>query len=422
MEQRRLESSLFEYIPKRSVDEVCRHLAQTSNIFTGVMDYQGKMISAYTGGVSCSLCRRRRVSGENSATCQRIDSFAAIEAARRGGAYMYVCPYGLIDFCAPIIIDGRYQGAIFMGQVLTDAESMNALPRFNIPIADDEAAERDMMASYEREKPRLNTIPMDKLRLYGSLLEYAAKYLSALGMSSLRDEAIERRDAEAEKLRWELEKSRESSLENSNRLAHLDSLRVFTLDSLNAVHQLAVLEDAAGTQKATRNLIELLQYLGSEDGALVSVEHEAAYLRRYTELKRAVNGAVKVKLRLDGAQPDLLLPRLMLIQLADNAFQHAFTSESINPELTISLRTEGGELVVTASDNGSGMDEDISADLMQYMMNPENAPAKEGWLYLLMRTLRLLFGERWRMDIDSRCGAGTTITVAIPQTARGGDA
>ena len=68
------------------------------------------------------------------------------------------------------------------------------------------------------------------------------------------------------------------------------------------------------------------------------------------------------------------------------------------------------------------MDEDISTDLMQYMMNPENAPAKEGWLYLLMRTLRLLFGERWRMDIDSRCGAGTTITVAIPQTARGGDA
>lgn len=418
----KLEGSLYEYIPKHKVDEVCRYLAQTTNMFTGVMDYQGKMINAYMGGVSCTLCRRRRVQREDMSTCQRIDSFAAIEASRRGGAYMYVCPYGLIDICAPIIIDGRYQGAIFVGQVLTDEESMAALPRFNIPIADDEATERNMIVNYEREKPRLNTVPMDKLRLYSSLLEYAAKYLSALGMSSLRDEAIDRRDAESEKLRWELEKKRETSLGSLNRLAHFDSLRAFTLDSLNAVYQLAVLEDSAETQKAMRNLIEILQYLGSEGRTLVSVERETAYLRRYTELKRTVNGAVTVRLQLDGVQPDLLLPKLMLIQLADNAFQHAFTSESINPKLTITIHTKDGELIVTASDNGSGMDEDVSTDLMQYMLNSENSPAKDSWLYLLMRTLRLLFGKRWRMDIDSSRGAGTTVTVVIPQTVRGSNA
>lgn len=418
----RFEGSIYEYIPKRKVDEVCRYLAQTTNMFTGVMDYQGKLINAYMGGMSCTLCRRRRVQRDDTSTCQRIDSFAAIEAARRDGAYMYVCPYGLIDMCAPIIIDGRYQGAIFVGQVLTDEESMAALPRFNIPIAEDETLERNMMASYEREKPRLNIVPMDKLRLYASLLEYAAKYLSAYGMSSRRDEAINRRDAEVKKLRWELEKKQEVLLESSNRFEHLDSLRTFTLDSLNAVHQLVILEDIDETQQAMRNLIELLQYLGSEGGTLVSVERETAYLRRYTELKRTINGTIRVKLRLDGAQPDLLLPKLMLIQLADNAFQHAFTSESINPELTITLQTEGGELIVTAADNGSGMDEDVSTDLMQYMMNPDNVPAKEGWLYLLMRTLRLLFGDRWRMDIDSPRGGGTTVTVAIPQTVRGSHA
>ena len=56
------------------------------------------------------------------------------------------------------------------------------------------------------------------------------------------------------------------------------------------------------------------------------------------------------------------------------------------------------------------------------MLDPSNAPAKEGWLYMLMRTLRLLYGERWRMDIDTSRGAGTTVTVAIPRTARGGHA
>ena len=422
MSANKLESSLFEYIPKRRVDEVCRYLAQTTNMFTGVMDYQGKMISAYMGGVSCALCRRRRVQGEDASTCQRIDSFAAIEASRRGEAYMYVCPYGLIDICAPIIIDGRYQGAVFVGQVLTDAESMAALPRFNIPIEDDAEGERSMMARYERETARLNTVPFDKLKLYSSLLVYAAKYLSAMGMSALRDASLERRDAELEKMRWELDKTRSAALEDANRLAHLDSLRDFAINSHNPIHQLAVLEDADETQKGMRNLIELLQYLGSDGGGLVSVERETAYLRRYIDLQKSINSAVRVKLRLDGARPDTLIPKLMLIQLADNAFRHAFTSESLDPELTITLNTEGDELLVTASDNGSGMDEDVSTDLMQYMLDPSNAPAKEGWLYLLMRTLRLLYGERWRMDIDTSRGAGTTVTVAIPRTARGGHA
>ena len=41
------------------------------------------------------------------------------EAARTGRPYIYTCHAGLIDFAAPIIVEGQLIGTILGGQILT---------------------------------------------------------------------------------------------------------------------------------------------------------------------------------------------------------------------------------------------------------------------------------------------------------------
>ena len=53
--------------------------------------------------------------------CRQSDVWGVKEAVRTGRPAVYECHAGLIDFAAPIMLDGRNIGAIYGGQVLTEA-------------------------------------------------------------------------------------------------------------------------------------------------------------------------------------------------------------------------------------------------------------------------------------------------------------
>lgn len=79
------------------------------------VDYKGNPVTKHSG---CSkFCESVRNHPHMVKYCQKCDARGGLEAVRLNEPYIYLCHYNIIDVAIPIIIDGKYMGAIMAGQV-----------------------------------------------------------------------------------------------------------------------------------------------------------------------------------------------------------------------------------------------------------------------------------------------------------------
>lgn len=81
--------------------------------------------------------------------------------------------------------------------------------------------------------------------------------------------------------------------------------------------------------------------------------------------------------------------------------------------------------MITVSDNGPGIRADILSSLQEYINNPKKKMKGHIGILNVHERLRLLYGERYGLVIDSM-SSGTTVTLRFPyqevnKTRDGGD-
>lgn len=94
------------------------NFAESMNIASVTVDINGNPVtrpSAYTD--FCMNFMHATLVGENR--CAESHRKGGEEAAKSGKPYIYKCHAGLIDFAAPILVDGKQIGTILGGQILT---------------------------------------------------------------------------------------------------------------------------------------------------------------------------------------------------------------------------------------------------------------------------------------------------------------
>ncbi|WP_426452672.1 cache domain-containing sensor histidine kinase [Paenibacillus sp. S-38] len=123
--------------------------------------------------------------------------------------------------------------------------------------------------------------------------------------------------------------------------------------------------------------------------------------------------------------PDVYLervPRFFLQPLIENALIHGLNQQAGTVRVQAQLE-EAGFIRIGVRDNGQGMDAETLEKLRRRLAvqqaeeTPE--PDKKGFssigLVNVSERMRMTFGERFRMEIDSREGEGTVITMYIPK-------
>ena len=90
------------------------------------VDYKGNPVTVHSG---CHrFCKEVRANPDLLKYCKRCDSRGGLEAVRLNSAYIYLCHFNIVDIAIPIIIDGKYIGAIMAGQVkLSDSNTQDLL-------------------------------------------------------------------------------------------------------------------------------------------------------------------------------------------------------------------------------------------------------------------------------------------------------
>lgn len=106
--------------------------------------------------------------------CMKSDLYGSKESARTNEAAVYYCENGLMDFAAPIIVNGERIGAILGGQVLSSPPDIEKFRKIAIDIGVDPK-------TYINELEKVPVMSENKIRAAASLLYLVSKEISNIG-------------------------------------------------------------------------------------------------------------------------------------------------------------------------------------------------------------------------------------------------
>ncbi|AKN32620.1 chemotaxis protein [Clostridium carboxidivorans P7] len=154
------------------------NFAESMDIASITVDINGKPVtkpSSYT-----DFCLKFTQSTKiGDARCAESHRRGGEEAARTGRPYVYTCHAGLIDFAAPILVEGRQIGTILGGQILTSAPDESKFRKTANEIGVNENG-------YVEEVNKVKITTEKSVRAAAEVLYIIANALSKIGYEELK--------------------------------------------------------------------------------------------------------------------------------------------------------------------------------------------------------------------------------------------
>lgn len=219
-----------------------------------------------------------------------------------------------------------------------------------------------------------------------------------------------------------LENSEMEKRLNANRLELLKSQinPHFLFNTLNMIGSMADLEDAPTTEKMTQSLAQLFRYNLNTREQIVPIEMELRIAESYMYLQKMRFGS---RIQYQVIAPEdisrIRIPSFTMQPLVENAIVHGLSKKEQGGTVSVTVIEDPTTELVTLriKDDGMGIAEERLSALNARMHNPEeNKTARIGiGLGNIYRRIRTLYPEGGDLSIDAKEGAGTCITLTIPQ-------
>jgi two-component system, LytTR family, sensor kinase len=180
----------------------------------------------------------------------------------------------------------------------------------------------------------------------------------------------------------------------------------------NALNTLAALSRIA-PREVPRAVGRLRHFLHASfdqhEQALVPLEEELAIVRMYLDIELLRFGSrLNVAQAIDPGLLKVLMPPFSLQPLVENAVKHGLHSSPQAGRLRLAVRPAGQWLEMSVSDDGEG----VPSREVEQLFFAERQRVHA--LTLLRRRLQGLFGRSFQLEVCSKIGEGTTVTMRIP--------
>jgi PAS domain S-box-containing protein len=109
---------LEELLDIPTLRDLLDSLDEINSMPSAIIDTEGKILTATAWQDICT--KFHRVNPDTAKKCTESDIHIKANVAKSGSRILYRCPMGLIDCAAPIIIEGKHLGNVFIGQFFMD--------------------------------------------------------------------------------------------------------------------------------------------------------------------------------------------------------------------------------------------------------------------------------------------------------------
>lgn len=190
----------------------------------------------------------------------------------------------------------------------------------------------------------------------------------------------------------------------------------FLYNSFFILNTMARVGDYDNLEIFTEQLGQYFQFITRNAADEVTIEKEVNHARVYSEIQ-AMRFSNQIKVRFD-ALPDnfksLIVPRLILQPVIENAFEHGLTMSNGKGLLIISFEKLEKEYRIIVEDNGRNLDQHI-LETMRKSLDDNSESAEVTGLQNIHQRLKLKFGPQSGLSLEKGEMGGLRVTITVMQ-------
>ncbi len=179
----------------------------------------------------------------------------------------------------------------------------------------------------------------------------------------------------------------------------------FLFNTLNSVTSL-IRQDPDQARQVVYKLSNILRRLLRQQENLTALREELSFIDDYLAIEMVRFGdKLRVVKDIDPATLDMLVPSMLLQPIVENSIRHGLASKVDGGTIRLRSRIIGGRFQILVEDDGVGIPDSKLATLFEQGIGVNNVNER----------LKVLFGDDYKMWIDSRLGEGTSTGIELPE-------
>ena len=185
----------------------------------------------------------------------------------------------------------------------------------------------------------------------------------------------------------------------------------FLYNTLDTIIWMAEFQDSQRVVQVTKSLATYFRLALNQGKDLISLSDEINHVRQYLFIQKQRYGdKLAYEIDEDPAFGNLVLPKLVLQPLVENALYHGIKEKEGQGHIKVSVQKQDTGLVIRIEDDGVGF---------QAAGDSSQSQLKRGGVGLqnVDQRLKLHFGENYQMKINSAPEKGTTVEICINKIA-----
>ncbi len=196
----------------------------------------------------------------------------------------------------------------------------------------------------------------------------------------------------------------------------------FLYNTLDTIVWLAEAGDQARVVSMVGSLSKFFRTSLGQGKDQVTIKDELDHVRSYLEIQQVrYQDILDYSIDVPKDLYDAPIPKITLQPLVENALYHGIKNKRGKGNISITGKTENTCLYIYIEDNGIGMTPERLKQVSELINNPGNPETSTDkgdvfGLYNVNERIRLKFGTRYGIHIDSLYGEGTIVTLLLPMS------
>ena len=167
-------------------------------------------------------------------------------------------------------------------------------------------------------------------------------------------------------------------------------------------------------EKMLVSLSRMLRYSIQNGKDVVTVKEEMDFISRYLQVMLYRYGdRLRYSIDLEEGSRGASIPRMTLQPIVENSIKYGFGEDRDCLEIRISTRIQKGVLSVIIADDGVGIRPELLEELKANLDQGQNQTDHIG-IYNVHKRIRLVYGSRYGVGIESKIEEGTVVTLRVP--------
>ncbi len=189
----------------------------------------------------------------------------------------------------------------------------------------------------------------------------------------------------------------------------------FLYNTLDAIIWLA----EAGEQKKVVNMVgslsDFFRASLNQGKDIISLKEELNHVRSYLEIQQVrYQDILQYEINIPKELEQCLIPKITIQPLVENALYHGIKNKRGQGKIIISGSKDSEGAVIRVFDNGIGIKKERLNEIVRGITNKTPTKNEIYGLYNVNERIRLNFGEKYGISIESAYGEGTTATILLP--------